>query len=165
MGKVLSRFLNGFPGTVSRQKDDVIVALKNVGSDPIKPGQPVFLKNTVTPGGVQGFISGTTTDAEFVGFAVRVPDKTPEIWGNSQDTAEWKNGEIVEVLVRGSCVVTCATSSAKIGQQLYIRKSDSALVTAAGVEGSTVILPDTFVREPRDSAGTVEIVITKRHMQ
>ena len=163
MGKVLSRFINGWPGAVSRVKDDVIVSMKNVGAAAIHPGDPVFLKNTVTPGGVQGFISGTTTENEFVGFAVRVPDKTPD--SSAGNTAEWQTGDTVDVLVRGSVVITCATSNAKIGQQVYIRKSDSALVTAAGTEGSTIPVPDTFIRTPRDSAGSCEAVVTKRHIQ
>ena len=163
MGKVLSRFINGWPGAVSRVKDDVIISMKNVGVAAVKPGDPVFLKNSVTPGGVQGFISGTTTENEFIGFAVRVPDKTPDTFAG--DTAEWQTGEAVDILVRGSLVIACGTSGAKIGQQVYIRKSDSVLVTAAGTEGSTVPVPDTFIRTVRDSAGNCEIVVTKRHIQ
>ena len=163
MGKVLSRFINGWPGTVSRQKDDVIVSLKNVGAGSIKPGDPVFLKNSVTPGGVQGFIAGTTTENDFVGFAVRVPDKTPETWNSDQQ--EWKAGDVLDVLVRGSIVVPFGTSSPKIGNPVYIRKSDSVLVSAAGSEGTTVPVPDTYVRTARDSACNVEIVVTKRHIQ
>ena len=163
MGKVLSRFSNGFPGAVSRQKDDVIVALKNVGQTAIRFGDPVFLHNGVNPGGVRGFISGTTTGDEFVGFAVRVPDKTPDTY--ISDTGEFGTGEVVDVLVRGCTVVPCGTSGAKIGNPVYIRKSDSVIVTSAGAEGTTVPLLDTYIREPRDSAYNVEIVITKRHLQ
>ena len=163
MGKVLSKFTNGFPGAVSRAKDDVIVALKNAGTTNIRFGDPVFLYNTVNPGGVRGFIANTTTGEEFVGFAVRVPDKTPET--SAGGAGEWKPGDVADVLVRGCTVVPCATSSAKIGQQVYIRKSDGALVTSAGSEGTTVPLPDTYIREPRDSAQNCEIVVTKRHLQ
>ncbi len=163
MGKVLSRFTNGFPGAVSRNKDDVVVALKNVGQTSIRFGDPVFLYNTVTPGGVRGFIAGTTTENDFVGFAVRVPDKTPELAGG--DAGEFRPGDVADVLVRGSTVVPCGSSSAKIGSPVYIRKSDSAIVTSAGTEGSTVPLPDVYIREPRDSACNVEIVITRRHLQ
>ena len=163
MGKVLSKFTNGFPGTVTRSKDDVIVALKNVGQASIRCGDPVFLYNGVNPGGVRGFIANTTTENDFVGIAVRVPDKTPEVFNS--DAGEFGVGEVVDVLVRGCTVVPCGTSSAKIGNQVYIRKSDSALVTSAGSEGTTVPLPDTYIREPRDSASNVEIVITRRHLQ
>ena len=139
--------------------------IKNIGAAAIGFGAPVFLNNSVTPAGVRGFISGTTTENEFVGFAVRVPDKIPEVWGNGHDAGEYKAGELVDILVRGATVVPCGTSLAKIGQQLYVRKSDSVLVTSAGAEGSTVPLPDTYVRAPRDSASNVEIVVTKRHIQ
>ena len=71
----------------------------------------------------------------------------------------------MDVLVQGCTAVPCGTSSAKIGQQVYIRKSDSVIVTSAGAEGTTVPLPDTYIREPRDSAANVEVVITKRHLQ
>ena len=165
MGKVLSRFNNGWPGTVSRAKDDVIVSLKNVGQTNIKYGEPVFLYNSVTPGGVRGFISGTTTENDFVGFAVRTPDKTPETWGSWEDAAEIKPGELVDVLVRGSVVIQCGTSSAKIGNPLYIRKADAALVTNPGTEGTTIPIPDTYIRTQRDSAYNCEIVITRRHLQ
>ncbi len=164
MGKVLAKFNNGWPGTASRSNDDVIVSLKNAGSAAIQPGAPVFLYNSVTPAGVRGFISGTTTDADFVGFAVRVPDKTADTWGNGSNTAPWNPGDPVDVLVRGSMAVSCGTSSAKMGQQVYIRKDDAVLVTNAGAEGTTVILPDTYIRTPRDSAGCCELTVTKRHL-
>ena len=163
MGKVLSSFTNGWPGTVSRSKDDIIIAMKNVGAVAIRPGDPVFLKNTVTPGGVQGFISGTTTENEFVGFAVRVPDKSPETFGSN--ASEWKSGDVVDILVRGSLTVSTDSAAPKVGQQLYIRKSDAALVTSAGSEGTTVPLPDTYVRAPLDTASRIEITVTKRHLQ
>ena len=163
MGKVLSKFTNGCPGAVSRSKDDVIVALKNVGSASIHFGEPVFLKNSVTPGGVQGFIANTTTGDDFVGFAVRVADKTPELFGD--DAGEWKPGEVADVLVRGCLVVACGTGSARIGNPVYVRKDDSALVTNPGTEGTTVLLPDVYIREPRDSAYNAEIVVTRRHLQ
>ena len=162
MGKVLSRFTNGWAGSVSRQKDDVIVALKNVGQTAIKPGDPVFLYNGVTPAGVRGFISGTTTENEFVGFAVRVPDKTPETWG--LDESEWKTGDVVDVLVRGSTVVCCGTANAKPGNPVYIRKVDAVIVTNPGSEGTTVPVPDTYIRTYRDGSGNAEIVVSRRHM-
>ena len=163
MGKVLSRFSNGFPGAVSRQKDDVIVALKNVGQTAIRFGDPVFLHNGVNPGGVRGFISGTTTGDEFVGFAVRVQDKSPVLADSSE--SQWDAGDVVDVLVRGCTAIPCGTSGAKIGNPVYIRKNDSVIVTSAGTEGTTVLLPDVYIREPRDSAYNVEVVITKRHLQ
>ncbi len=164
MGKVLSRFTNGWVGAPSRSNDEVIVSLKNVGQAAIKPGDPVFLYNGVSPAGVRGFISGTTTENEFVGFAVRVPDKTPETWGNYQDESVWNTGDVVDVLVRGSVVVYCGTSSAKLGNQVYIRKSDSILVTNPGSEGTTIPVPDTYIRTSRDGNYNAEITVMKRHL-
>ena len=45
MGKVLSIFDIGKPGAISRSVDDIVVALKNAGNDPIAFGAPVFLAN------------------------------------------------------------------------------------------------------------------------
>ena len=43
MGKVLSTFDIGWPGAISRSVDDIVVSLKNAGTDPIPFGAPVFL--------------------------------------------------------------------------------------------------------------------------
>ena len=59
MGKVLSEFLHGWPGAVTRSKDDVIVSLKNADSNPISFGAPVFLD--AASGGAVNFIPGQTT--------------------------------------------------------------------------------------------------------
>ena len=174
MGKVLSRFSNGFPGAVSRQKDDVIVALKNVGQTAIRFGDPVFLHNGVNPGGVRGFISGTTTGDEFVGFAVRVPDKTPATYPTTQDMSTglnqnqqsvWKPGEVIEVLVRG-CIAVKAFAGFSAGGKVYIRKSDGMLVSSAGSEGSTIWLENVRIKRPQLGSGSSsEVVVTTRNIQ
>ncbi len=160
MGKVLSQFTRGFAGGVTRAFDNVIVSIKNVSADAIPFGAPVFLK-TSSPQGVQGFISGTTTEDTFVGFACRVADKTPPAADSS--LGRFEPGEPVDILVRGSMCVPCASAAAKIGDRLYIRKSDSALVNSAGAEGTTVPVPNTTIRGIRDTESRVEIVITKRN--
>ena len=43
MGKVLRKFINGYPGAISRAVDDVVVSLKNASGGPIPFGAPVFL--------------------------------------------------------------------------------------------------------------------------
>ncbi len=43
MGKILSKFDHGWPGTISRAVDDVVVSLKNAGNADIPFGAPVFL--------------------------------------------------------------------------------------------------------------------------
>ena len=76
MGKILSYFDIGFAGAISRSVDDVVVSLKNAGTDPIPFGAPVFL--TDSGEGVVGFVTGgSQTFERFVGFAVRSAGKTP----------------------------------------------------------------------------------------
>ena len=63
----------------------------------------------------------------FVGFAVRVADKTPDTYPQDQSGGEqagtWKPGDVMEVLVRGSIAIAMA-SSGEPGGKVYLRKSD-----------------------------------------
>ena len=160
MGKVLSAFTRGWPGAVSRSKDDVIVSLRNADSAAIAFGAPVFLKPSA--GGVVNFESGVTDSAAFVGFAVRVPSKTPDSYAGSE--AAFLPDDPVDVLVRGSVVIPVATSVVTVGDSAYIRKSDGRIVAAAGAEGTTVPLPNVTLRGPRDAQGMCEAVVTKRNL-
>ena len=166
MGKVLSEFLHGWPGAVTRSKDDVIVSLKNADSNPISFGAPVFLD--AASGGAVNFIPGQTTAEKFAGFAVRVPDKTPDVYPSGQDAVDpagaWAPGEPADILVRGSVAVPVQTTGAKTGDKVYIRLSDKKLVTAAGESGTTVLLPNVTVRGARDSKGFCEVTVTKRNL-
>ena len=87
MGKVLKEFERGWAGQVSRSKDDVIISLRNAANAPIPFGAPVFMK----PGdaGVKLFNAAQHTAANFVGFAVRIPDKTAAAWRNTPAAAPW----------------------------------------------------------------------------
>ena len=165
MGKVLSQFLRGWPGAVSRSKDDVIVSLKNIDPEPIAFGAPVFLG---TNNGVVNFTGGVSTSNKFVGFAVRVPDKTPDSYPTGQDVEDavgaFASGDPADILVRGSVAVPVSTSGAKMGDKVYVRVSDGKLVTAAGESGTTVELPNVIVRGPRDSGGMCEVTVTKRNL-
>lgn len=168
MGKVLTGFLRGWPGAVSRSRDDVIVSLKNADQNPVAFGAPVFLK--ASSAGVVNFTAGTTTSEQFAGFAVRVPDKTPDAYpdalgaGTASDRGAFRPGDPVDVLVRGSVIVPIATTSARIGDKVYVRLSDGKLVTAAGDSGTTAELPGVTVRGARDSGGCCEVTVTKRNL-
>ncbi len=166
MGKVLSEFRRGWPGSVTRSKDDVIISLKNADMDPIAFGAPVFLNAAY--GGAVNFASGDTTAEQFIGFAVRVPDKTPESYDMYQNGAEragtYTPGDVADILVRGSVSVAIQTSNAKIGDKVYVRVADKKLVTVAGESGTTVQLPNVTVRSARDSRGFCEVTITKRNL-
>ncbi|QTE67590.1 hypothetical protein JNO48_10325 [Clostridiales bacterium] len=166
MGKVLSEFRRGWPGAVTRSKDDVIVSLKNADMNPIAFGAPVFLD--AAAGGAVNFAAGETAAEQFIGFAVRVPDKTPDTYASGQnppDTAgAWAPGNAADILVRGSVAVPVQTTGAKTGDKVYIRLSDKKLVTAAGESGTTVLLPNVTVRNARDSKGFCEVTVTKRNL-
>ena len=159
MGKVIRTFTNGFPGAVSRSNDNVIISMKNGSGTTIAFGAPVFLN--AGDNSVRGFSADTSTAANFIGFAVRAADKTPDTYGSSE--ACFAANDPVDILVRGSTVLRFANNAAP-GGNVYVRKSDGSLVTAAGAEGSTIQLPNVTVRVARDENDRAEVVITKRNL-
>ena len=159
MGKVIRAFTNGFSGAVSRSVDNVIISMKNGSGTAIPFGAPVFL-NTAD-NSCRGFAADTSTAANFLGFAVRAADKTPDTYGSSE--AVFAASDPVDILVRGSTVLRFANNAAP-GAGVYIRKSDGVLVTNPGTEGSTVQLPNVTVRTARDENDRAEVVITKRNL-
>ena len=159
MGKVLRYFTNGYAGAVSRSIDNIIVSMKNAGSDAIPFGTPVFLasgENSCRP-----FSQSTSTTANFLGFAVRAADKTPDTYGSSE--AAFAADDPVDVLVRGSMVLQFANSVSP-GSSVYIRIADGVLVTDAGASGTTLQLPGVTVRTVSDEGNRAEIVLTKRNV-
>ena len=157
MGKVLSTFDIGWPGAISRSVDDIVVSLKNAGTDPIPFGAPVFL--TSDGEGVVAFsntASPAQTFASFVGFAVRSAGKTPDTYPSGQDMSSirgvqsgaWNPKEPVEVLVRGTIAVETAVGF-QPGGNVYLRKDDGALVPSAGAEGTTILLENVKMRTPQ----------------
>ena len=105
----------------------------------------------------------------FLGFAVRVADKTPDTYPSGQNSADaqsgvWKSGDVMEILVRGGISVPMANAGTK-GGALYIRKSDGKLTTAAGTEGTTVLLENVRVRNTRSGAdGCGEVIVSRRNL-
>ena len=160
MGKVQSSFPNGYAGTPSRSVDNVIISRKNASGAAIPFGAPVFLKSDGT--GVLPFASGTTTATQFLGFAVRVPDKNPETYGSN--LADYSATDPVDILARGSVILPIVTTSAQVGNSVYVRVADGKLVTVAGAEGSTVQLPGVTVATARDASGTCEVVLRARNL-
>ena len=108
MGKVLSVFGNGSPGAVTRAVDNVIISLKNAGTEAIPFGTPVFISGDRS--GAVPFNTASPQDfSEFLGFAVRVADKTPETYPggpfDEQPQGVWKPGRYVGVDSAGKHVV------------------------------------------------------------
>ena len=159
MGKVLSSFTNGYPGAVSRSIDNVIISLRNASGGNIAFGTPVFMVSGEKACTV--FDAASSTAAAFLGFAVRAADKTPEVYGSNQ--AVYAPDDPVDILVRGSTVLTF-DGMALPGGAAYIRKSDGAIVTAAGESGTTLQLPNVTVRTSRDRNNCAEVVLTKRNI-
>ena len=166
MGKVLSKFTNGWTGAVSRSIDDIIISMKNAADAAIPFGAPVFQasgENACVP-----FNSSTSTGTNFVGFAVRVPDKTPDTAVTAQNQANplavWRRYETMEVLVRGAVTVPMAVSANR-GSEIYLRKADGKLVASPGATGSTIELTNVKLRNARDTvSGCAEVIVNKRNI-
>ena len=95
MGKVLSRFTNGFTGAVSRSVDNIVISMGNASGGDIPFGAPVFLQPGENACGV--FSAETSSAADFVGFAARAAVKAPDTYGS--DEAAYAPGDPVDVLV------------------------------------------------------------------
>jgi len=166
MGKVQARFGNGFAGAVSRSIDDIIISVRNAGSVDIPFGTPVFM---TSDGAVPFDISDPQEFASFLGFAVRVADKTPDEYPSGQfgtpPQGVWHPGDVMEVLVRGSIAVASAASGTQ-GGKVYVRKSDGKITATAGSSGSTVELENVRIKRPRDASGScAEVVVLNRNIQ
>ena len=151
-------FPNGYPGAVSRAKDDVIIPMKNHENVSLAFGTPVFQVSGERS--CKSYGDGVTAE-DFIGFTVRIAAKTPDTYGSK--TACYSPNEPVDVLTRGSIVLEFA-STAHPGDAVYLRKLDGKLVTNPGTEGTTLQLPNCTVRSPRDTAHCAEVVVTKRNI-
>ena len=166
MGKVLNTFMNGFPGAPSRTADEIIITMQNGSEKDIPFGAPVFLK---TDGSAEGFDLEYPQEFEqFLGFACRVPDKTPDtaVTGQNQENplGAWRPNETMEVLVRGAITVPMA-ASANRGSDIYLRKADGKLVASPGASNSTIELTNVKLRNARDTvSGCAEVIVNKRNI-
>lgn len=169
MGTVQKVFAYGSPGAVTRSVDDIIISVKNASERDIPFGAPVFLAE-------HGAVPFDTSDSQefdtFLGFAVRVADKTPDAFPRGQfndassdgETGVWHAGDVMEVLVRGSVALATVQSGSR-GSRVYIRKSDGKLTTSAGTSGTTVLLENVRVRNPRNEwTATCEATVSKRNI-
>ena len=164
MGKVQSIFGNGSPGAVSRSADDIVISVKNAGTTDIPFGAPVFM----TPDGAKPFNTADPQDfGAFLGFAVRVADKTPDTYPRDQSgeaqAGVWRPGDVMEVLVRGGITVPMSASGSA-GGEVYIRKSDGALTGSAGQSGTTVLLENVRIRnQPHTGEQCAEVTVNSRN--
>jgi len=165
MGKVQNVFGYGSPGAVTRSVDNIVIAVRNASDRDIPFGAPVFM----TDYGAVPFDTANPQEFEtFLGFAVRVADKTPDTYPRGQFTdaqaGVWSAGDVMEVLVRGSIALSTNQAGSK-GGKLYIRKSDGKLTTSAGASGTTVLLENVRIRTPRnDWSACCEAVVNRRNL-
>ena len=164
MGKVQEIFGNGRAGTPSRSIDTVIISVRNAGEADIPFGAPVFM----TPDGAVPFDTENPQEfPSFLGFAVRVADKTPDTYGAGQfeeaPEGAWHAGDVMEVLVRGS-LAERLESVGSAGGPVYLRKADGKLTTSMGAANSTVLLENVRVRRPRDASGCAELTVKTRNI-
>ncbi len=164
MGKVQNNFRNGSPGAVSRSLDDIVISVKNAGNTDIPFGAPVFMGS----GGAVPFNTANPQEfRDFLGFTIRVADKTPETYPRDQSGAVqagvWKAGDVMEVLVRGGIAVALSASGNN-GGAVYIRKNDGALTGDAGASGATVLLENVRIRKKQGFGETVsEVTVNARN--
>ena len=164
MGQVVSAFTPGWPGSISRSIDDIVVSMPNRESEnDIAFGAPVWLSSDGK--GVRNWVSGDTMDG-FVGFAVRVPSKTPGVYpeGSNQyagSRGSWHPGDPVDVLVRG-CIVVQALGAPRQGAQAYLDATSGRVTSAAGSNPANLTLTGCRFRKEVTSGGTAELVLTAR---
>ena len=85
MGKVLSNFTNGWPGTPSRSVDEIILSMRNGSDGEIPFGSAVFFvagQNACEPFDPD-YASSYSMD-NFIGITVRSGDKTPNLFGSNE---------------------------------------------------------------------------------
>ena len=169
MGKVQNHFTPGAPGTVTRSVDDIIISVRNASDGDIPFGAPVFLDSD---GAVPFDLTDPQDFTSFLGFAVRVADKTPADYPDGQfgepggkgQAGAWHAGDVMEVLVRGSISLKVSDSGAR-GGKLYIRKSSGNITSMAGASGDTVALDNVRIKNPRASyTNCCEAVVLSRNI-
>ena len=120
----------GYPGNYARTPDDVTVSrLVKASTDPVPFGACLKLNsdNTVE-------LAGSGFKAEdFAGIAVR-EIKTPTNF-LSQNTVDYKAGQVCDALVRGAITVVCNVGTPAAGGPVYVRIAENALITDGVVGG------------------------------
>ena len=168
----------GFPGTVSRNGDELIEGNRAVKStDTVGPnfGDPVVLNADTAIGSyssVAAYIAAgnTFTSAKFAGSAVREV-KTPTSFLAQNLIGGYLAGQYVPVLERGSMSVTCNNGTPVANGSVYVRVLVNAAVPAGVVGGfeaaadgaNSVLLTNAVWHQGQiDSNNTAELTILSR---
>ena len=81
-----------------------------------------------------------------------------------QEKSNSPSRRLANFLSTGAIVLDGATSTAKPGDNRYIRLSDNKLVTLPGAEGSTFQIPNATVTTLRDDNGFCEVLLRERNL-
>jgi hypothetical protein len=155
-GKVIGKTMNlGYPGTVSRSPDTMIVSYPCVGAD-VHFGDPVVLNadNTVSAFGTSG------TAATFIGFAVRSVKQA----FNYEGDAYYKAGDSVDVLTRGyiSVRITNGTPQPRAALGILEGNMIGTGVTPGGGKTIISLTNAVFTSGRVDANGVTEVSVLSR---
>lgn len=167
-GKTIGiHFPAGFPGTASRAADNVIesMAVYDPTNTPILPGSPVALG---TSGMMIRNFGSTHTADKLVGFALR-NSQADDPYGSGE--IKFLNGQLVDVLKRGSLSVKVGEGSPIRGGDVYYNWDDRYICTApktktVGDETVTVTVKLTNCRfnSMKDANNVAEITVLTRQL-
>ena len=162
-GKAIGKTLDyGYRGTVSRTPDTIIQAYQNVGSANIQFGEPVVYDATY--GGVRKIGTSDTDNTGIIGIAVR---RLGDPYADNDMGWYYKQGDTVDVLVRGSIVVeTKSQTSIAARGSVYVANGNNS--TTAGdiycASGSGLVqVPNAiFTTGKYDANKCAEVTILER---
>lgn len=157
IGKELKK---GFAGNVSRSQDALITCFAAKGGE-IGFGDPVVINTDNT---VSKYAKGNNA-AKIIGFAVRAVKQAKDDSGE----AAYKEGEPVDVLLRGTICVQVAAGTPVPGSAVYIRTGTSEGHTAGSVvsyasttTGETAKLTNVVFASAADADGVAEVTVCSR---
>jgi len=166
-GKVIGKELNfGFPGTVSRNPDNIIAARRlHEDSEPVFFGQAVALNSD----GSVSLISDANAE-NFIGFAVRIVKQTTDYLSSR---GFYNLNDEVNVLTRGNMSVLCNNGTPEAGGDVYLRVAEDTAIPA-GVIGEveaddgdphTILLDNVkFTTDKIDGNNVTEIAVLTRNI-
>lgn len=154
-GKVIGKTLDyGFPGTVSRASDTVIMAFPVVNG-PIKFGAPVAFvaeKNAVAP------VTAGTAAADIIGIAVR---EVRQPYEDSEEGWFYKESDTCNVLVRGTAVVELSDATGLVARgPVHVKAADAAFTSVA--DGNLAVSHAIFSTGRIDGNKVAEVTLLER---
>lgn len=154
-GKVIGKTLNyGYPGTVSRASDTVILSYPVVDGL-IKFGAPVVFdaaKNAVAP------VSADSEAANIIGIAVR---EVRQPYEDSEEGWYYKEGDVCNVLVRGTAVVEVGVATGMAARGAVYVKADDGSWTSVS-ESNLAVSNAIFATGKVDGNSIAEITLLER---